>query len=225
MPAAIIGKKIGMTRLYDDNGKNVPVTVIQAGPCFVSQLKTNDVDGYSAVQLAYGDVKPRNSTNPMIAHDFKAGLSPKREHREFRVSEEALAEMELGQEIKVDVFDSIKFVDVVGTSKGKGFAGVMKRWGYKGQLASHGVERKHRSPGSIGGRSAYLGGGRPKKGIKMPGRLGGERVTVRSMKVLRTDKEKNLLLIQGPVPGPKNGIVLVTEAKRLFKRKARLLEA
>ncbi len=225
MPAAIIGKKIGMTRLYDDNGKNVPVTVIQAGPCFVSQLKTNDVDGYSAIQLAYGDVKPRNSTNPVIAHDFKAGLSPKREHREFRVSEEALAEMELGQEIKVDVFDSIKFVDVVGTSKGKGFAGVVKRWGFKGQLASHGVERKHRSPGSIGGRSAYLGGGRPKKGIKMPGRLGGERVTVRSMKVLRTDKEKNLLLIQGPVPGPKNGIVLVTEAKRLFKRKARLLEA
>src|SRR5690606_20090178 len=135
----------------------VPVTVIQAGPCYVSQVKTAETDGYSAVQLAFEDVKGRNSTFPVIGHDGKAGLSPKRVHREFRVDEQAAGALELGQAVNVDVFDEVRYVDVTGTSKGKGTAGVMKRHNFKGQPASHGTERKHRSPGSIGGRSTNRG--------------------------------------------------------------------
>ncbi|QDU71776.1 50S ribosomal protein L3 [Mucisphaera calidilacus] len=224
MPTAILGKKIGMTRYYDGDGNNVPVTVIEAGPCFVSQIKTEDTDGYHAVQIAYEDIRPSRSTLPEIGHDAKAGVSPKRFRREVR-SEEAVADLELGQSITVEAFESVKFVDVTGTSKGKGTAGVMKRHNFRGQEASHGVERKHRSPGSVGGRSSNLGTGKPKKGIRMAGRMGNERVTVRSLPVVGIDKERNLLLVKGPIPGPKSGLVMVREAKRLFKRKARQLEA
>ncbi|MEM0915859.1 MAG: 50S ribosomal protein L3 [Planctomycetota bacterium] len=221
MPKAILGKKIGMTRYYDADGKNVPVTVVEAGPCVVSQLKTEESDGYCAVQLAFEDVRGRNSTMPVIGHDAKAGAGPKRHHREIRCDDAKEVESyELGQAIAADAFEKVKYVDVTGTSKGKGTAGVMKRHGFKGQEASHGVERKHRSPGSVGGRSAYLGGGRPKKGIRMAGRMGNEKVTVRSLPIVGIDKERNLLLIKGPVPGSKNGLVFIREAKRLYKRKA-----
>lgn len=225
MASAILGTKVGMTRLFDDEGKNIPVTVIQAGPCFVSQLKTSETDGYEAIQIAFGDIKGRNSTFPLIGHDAKAGLGPKRTHREVRLAEGEAAEYELGQEISVEVFESVKFVDVIGTSKGKGFQGPMKRHGFAGQEASHGVERKHRSPGSIGGRSSNLGTGKPKKGIRMGGRMGGERVTVRSVQVVGIDKEKGLLLVKGPVPGANSGLLVVREAVRLYKDKARIAKA
>ena len=223
MAKAILGRKIGMTRLFDEDGQNVPVTIVEAGPCFVSQIKTAETDGYSALQLAYGDLKPRNSTFQLIGHDAKAGIAPKRFHREIRVDD---AEgVELGQEVNVESFEGVLFVDVTATSKGKGFQGGMKRHGFGGQEASHGVERKHRSPGSIGGRSSNLGTGKPKKGIRMAGHMGNEKVTVRSLKVVGIDKDKNLLLIKGPVPGPKQGLIFVREAKRLFKGKAKLVAA
>lgn len=225
MPKAILGRKIGMTRYFDADGVNVPVTVVEAGPCFVSQVKTAETDGYEAVQLAYGDVKARSSTFQLIGHDAKAGVSPKRTHREVRLAEGESAAYELGQRVEVDAFEGIKFVDVTGVSKGKGFQGAMKRHGFGGQEASHGVERKHRSPGSIGGRSSNLGTGKPKRGIRMAGHMGAEKVTVRSLKVVGVDKEKNLLLIKGPVPGAKQGLLYIREAKRLFKGKAALVAA
>lgn len=225
MPKAILGRKIGMTRLYDDDGNNVPVTVIEAGPCFVSQIKTQETDGYDAIQMAFEDVKARNSTFQVIGHDAKAGIAPKRFHREIRLDESEVAEYEAGQEINAEAFESVVFVDVTGFSKGKGFQGAMKRHGFAGQEASHGVERKHRSPGSIGGRSSNLGGGTIKKGIRMAGHMGAENVTVRSLKVVGIDKDKNLLLVQGPVPGPKQGLIFIREAKRLYKGKAKLAAA
>ena len=221
MATAILGKKIGMTRYYDAEGRNVPVTVIQAGPCFVSQIKTPETDGYDAIQIAFEDVKARNSTFPLIGHDAKAGLGSKRFHREIRLQEGEAAGYEAGQEINVEAFEEIKYVDVIGTSKGKGTQGAMKRHGFKGQEASHGVERKHRSPGSIGGRSSNLGTGKPKKGIRMAGRMGNERVTVRSVEVIGIDKEQGLLLVKGPVPGANKGMLMVREATRLYKRKAK----
>ena len=225
MATAILGRKVGMTRLYDDDGKNIPVTVIQAGPCFVSQVKTSETDGYEAIQLAFEDIKGRNSTFPLIAHDAKAGLAPKRVHREVRLGEGEAVEYELGQEIKVDTFAETKFVDIIGTSKGKGFAGVMKRHGFKGKEATHGVKRRHRSPGSVSGRSSNLGTGSPKKGIRMAGRMGGERVTCRSVQIVGIDEEKGLLLVKGPIPGPNKGLIYVQEAKRLYKQKARIAKA
>jgi len=214
-----------MTRLYDGEGKNIPVTVIQAGPCFVSQVKTSETDGYDAVQLAFEDIKGRSSTFQLIGHDAKAGLSPKRFHREVRLTEGEVAGYELGQQINVDVFADTKFVDIIGTSKGKGFQGPMKRHGFKGKEATHGVERKHRSPGSIGGRSSNLGTGKPKKGIRMAGRMGDEQVTCRSVLVVGIDAEKGLLLVKGPVPGANKGLIYVREATRLYKQKARLAKA
>lgn len=225
MANAILGRKIGMTRLYDDDGNNVPVTVIEAGPCYVAQVKTAENDGYDAVQLAFGDKKARNSTFPLIGHDAKAGLTPKRFRREVRLEDGAAAGYEAGQPVTVEVFADVKFCDVIGTSKGKGFQGAMKRHNFAGLEASHGVERKHRSPGSIGGRSSNLGTGKPKKGIRMAGHMGAEQVTVRALKVLGIDKEKNLLLIQGPVPGPKQGLVFIREAVRLYKGKAKIAKA
>lgn len=227
MTAAIIGRKVGMTRLYDDEGNNVPVTVIQAGPCYVSQLKTQATDGYAALQLAYEDVKGRNSTFQLIGHDAQAGVTPKRFHREVRLDgDDAAGDYQLGQAITVEAFEGVPFVDVVGTSKGKGYAGVMKRYGFKGQGASHGVERKHRSPGSIAGHATNRGfSGRPKKGKRMSGHLGSDRVTVRSLPVVGIDKDSNLLLVKGPVPGAKQSLVMIRAAKRLYKRKAKLAKA
>jgi len=226
MAAAILGKKIGMTRYYTEEGVNVPVTVVQAGPCTVSQVKTPDADGYAAIQLAFDEVKPRRSTQPIIGHDAKAGVGPQRFHREFRVSEDELANYELGQQVTVEQFESILYVDVTGTSKGKGFAGTMKRHNFKGQLASHGVERKHRSPGSIGGHALNAGGsGGLKKGKKMAGQMGNVRTTVRSLDIVAVDKDKNLLLIKGPVPGANRGLLIVREAGRLYRNKAAKVKA
>jgi len=220
MPASLIGRKVGMTRVYDDKGRNVPVTVIVAGPCLISQIKSVESDGYTAIQMAFEDIKGRRSTFPLIGHDAKAGLGPKRFHREARCSEEELAGYELGQTLGVEVFDGVKYVDVQGVSKGKGFAGGMKRWGFKGQPASHGTERKHRSPGSVGGRSSNLGTGKPKKGIRMAGHLGSASVSTRSLEVVGMDKEKNLIWVKGPVPGPAKGLLEIRKAVRLSKTKA-----
>lgn len=223
MSKAILGKKIGMTRLFTAEGASVPVTVVQAGPCFVSQVKTPEVDGYSAIQLGFDEVKPRNSTIPLIGHDAKAGIAPQRFHREVRVSDTAA--YKAGQVVDAAVLDGVMFVDVTGTSKGKGFQGAMKRHGFKGMCASHGTERKHRSPGSIAGRASNRGWGSPKKGIRMPGRMGGDQVTTRNIKLFGIDKDKGLLLLQGAVPGGKNGLLFIKEAKRLWKQKAKLVAA
>ena len=220
---ALIGRKIGMTRFFTESGENVPVTVIQAGPCVVTQVKTEDTDGYSAVQLGFEEVKARRSTMPVIGHDHRANSAPLGVHREFRVDD---ADVELGDRLDVSVFEDTKFVDVVGTSKGKGFQGGMKRHNFRGLEASHGVKRKHRHPGSIGGHSSNLGTGpKIKKGKRMAGHMGHERVTVRSLEVISIDPEKNLILVKGPVPGPANGIVMVRGAVRLYKTKARIAKA
>ncbi len=222
MPAALLGRKIGMTRWFTADGTNIPVTVIQAGPCAVTQVKTTAADGYSAVQLAFEDVRPRRSTIPVMGHDAKAGITPKRFHREVRLADDAAAgEYELGQSVDVSVFEGVKYVDVTGISKGKGFAGVMKRHHFKGLPASHGTERKHRSAGSIGGHATDLGTGpKVKKGKRMAGRMGGVRVTIRSLDVVSIDPHRHLLMVKGAVPGPNRGLVFIRDAKRLYRRKA-----
>ena len=224
MPTAILGRKVGMTRIFDGSERNVPVTVVEAGPCFISQIKSEATDGYNAVQLAYEDVTPRNSSFPLIGHDGKAGLTPKRHHREIRLGENELDDYELGQALKADAFEGIHFVDVTGQSKGKGFQGPMKRHNFKGQPATHGVKRVHRSSGSIGPVSSAMGTGSNKKGIRMAGQMGNRQVTVRSLPLVAVDTERNLLLIKGPVPGPKRGVLMVREAKRLYRAKAKQLE-
>ncbi len=224
--ATLLGKKIGMTRVYDASGKQVPVTVIEIGPCYVSQIKTTESDGYAAVQIAYGEVKPRRSTVPLIGHDAKAGVGPKRLHREFRCTDEEAAGFDLGQELTVELLADVLYVDVSGTSKGKGYQGVMKRHNFKGQLQTHGVERKHRSPGSISAYGACAGSpGGLKKGKKMAGQMGNERVTVRSLDVVEVDKDKGLLLVKGPVPGHNNGVLEIRPAIRLSRSKALLAKA
>ncbi|MBU3683100.1 MAG: 50S ribosomal protein L3 [Phycisphaerales bacterium] len=220
----ILGRKIGMTRFFRPDGTNIPVTVIQAGPCVVTQVKTSETDGYAAVQIAFDDMKPRNSTQAMIGHDAKAGAAPKRAHRELRLATDADAQaFTLGQEIKVDTLGELKFVDIVGTSKGKGFAGVMKRHNFKGMCATHGTERKHRTPGSIGSHGTDRGhGAKIKKGKRMAGRMGDEQVTVRSLDVVKLDPENNILLVKGAVPGANDGLLLIKTPSRLYKRKVRI---
>jgi large subunit ribosomal protein L3 len=227
MPAALLGKKIGMTRYYTEDGVNVPVTVIEAGPCVVTQVKTTETDGYAAVQVGFGDVKPRRSTMPVIGHDAKAGATPKRDHRELRLdSDDDAGAYELGQTLDVSVFEGERYVDVIGMSKGKGFQGHMKRHNFRGQLASHGVERKHRSAGSIGGHATNLGTGpKLKKGKRMAGHMGDERVTMRSLDVISIDPGRNLLLVKGPVPGPKGSVVFIRTSKRLNRQKAKAAKA
>lgn len=213
MIPALLGKKVGMTRIFDEDGTAIPVTVVEAGPCTVLQVKTADgKDGYHAVQLGLDDVKPHRSTLPAIGHARKAQSSPKRFIREIRL--EGPVEQEIGDTVTVELFQEaeVKWVDVIGLTKGRGFQGVMKRHQFGGQQASHGVERKHRSPGSICGRGTDLGGGRPKKGIRMAGRMGGKRKTVRNQKLVGCDPEHNLLLVRGPVPGPKGSYVIVRKA-------------
>ncbi|HYF15270.1 MAG TPA: 50S ribosomal protein L3 [Phycisphaerales bacterium] len=222
MSFLMMGKKLGMTRVYTDKGAAVPVTVIQVDGNVVTQIRSRDKDGYDAVQVGYGDVHARNSTIPMIGHDAKAGASPKRHHREFRVDANDAAGFQLGQALDVDLFGKVAYVDVAGRSKGKGFAGVMKRWHFKGMFASHGTERKHRSPGSIGSLCSNRGyGGGLAKGKKMAGHMGDERVTVRSLDVVRVDPERKLLLVKGPVPGATNGTLEIRPAVRLYKTKAK----
>ena len=222
MPA-LLGRKIGMTRWFKEDGTNVPVTVIVAGPCTVTQIKRTETDGYSAVQLGFEDIKPRRTTMPLIGHDAKAGTTPKRCHRELRLADDdAVADFELGQRIDVTNFEGVKYVDIVGTGKGKGFAGVMKRHNFRGLEASHGVERKHRSPGSIGGHATDLGTGpKVKKGKRMAGHMGAKRVTARSLDIIAIDAERNLLMVKGPVPGPNRGILFIRDAKRLNRSKTR----
>ena len=221
MGVQLIGIKKGMTRVYAADGSIVPVTVVEVTPNVVTQVKAADgPDGYAAVQVGGLEMKARNSTIPMIGHDAKAGAAPKREHAEFR-NEDGQA-YELGQTLTVAAFEGVAYVDVTGTSKGKGFQGTMKRHGFKGQQASHGVERKHRSPGSIGAMATNRGfSGKLKKGKRMAGQMGNDRCTMRSLELVRIDADRNLLLIKGAVPGSNNGTILVRPAVRLNRSKSK----
>jgi large subunit ribosomal protein L3 len=205
----VLGEKLGMTQVFDDEGRIVPVTVVQAGPCVVTRVRTPDADGYSAVQLGFGQIDPRKVNKPTAGHFEKAGVTPRRHLVELRTDD--AAEYELGQEITVEVFEAGQRVDVTGRSKGKGTAGVMKRHGFKGLSASHGTQRKHRSPGSIGGCATP---GRVFKGLRMAGRHGNTRTTVQNLTVHAIDAEKGLLLIKGAVPGPNGGLILVRSAAK-----------
>lgn len=208
--AMLLGKKVGMTQVYDESGKLLPVTVIQAGPCTVMQVKTKETDGYNAVQLGFDDVKPSRRKNPEVGHAKKANATPKKLLREMRLSDDAEPEFKAGDSVTVSVFAENKFVDVVGTSKGKGFAGVMKRHGFSGFPASHGTERKHRAPGSISSFASDAGhGGNLKKGKKMAGHMGHCRVTTKGHSLVAIDEEKNLLVVKGSVSGPAGGYVIV----------------
>ncbi|SHE44180.1 50S ribosomal protein L3 [Streptoalloteichus hindustanus] len=205
----ILGTKLGMTQVFDENNRVVPVTVVKAGPCVVTEIRTPEKDGYSAVQLAFGAIDPRKVNKPRAGHFAKAGVTPRRHLVELRTAD--AGEYELGQELTAEVFEAGSVVDVTGTSKGKGYAGVMKRHGFGGLGASHGTQRKHRSPGSIGGCATP---GRVFKGVRMAGRMGHERVTTQNLTVHQVDGESGLLLIKGAVPGPKGGLVLVKTAAK-----------
>jgi large subunit ribosomal protein L3 len=205
----ILGTKLGMTQVFDENNRVVPVTVVQAGPNVVTQVRTPEKDGYTAVQLAFGAIDPRKVNKPRTGHFAKAGTTPRRHVVELRTSD--AGEYEVGQEIGADVFAAGALVDIVGTSKGKGTAGVMKRHGFKGLGASHGTQRKHRSPGSIGGCATP---GRVFKGLRMAGRMGNARTTTQNLTVHRVDADNGLLLIKGAVPGPKGGLLLVKTAAK-----------
>lgn len=205
----LIGEKLGMTQVWNDENQVVPVTVIQAGPCVVTQVRTQVTDGYSAVQLAYGAVDPRRVNMPDAGHFKKAGVTPRKHIAEIRTTD--AVEYTVGQEVGPSVFDAGQLVDVTATSRGKGFAGAMKRHGFHGLRASHGVQRKHRSPGSVGAGTTP---GRTYRGQKMPGRMGGERVTTQNLTVYRVDAEKNLLFIKGAVPGPIGSMVIVRSASK-----------
>lgn len=204
----LLGKKIGMTQIYDKSGRLTSVTVIQAGPCKVMQVKTPETDGYSALQLGLDDVKASRVKKPLEGHAKKANTTPKRFVREWRLTDKDQPDYAAGDEIGVASFADIKIVDVCGTSKGKGYAGVMKRHGFGGFPASHGTERKHRAPGSISSHASDAGhGGNVKKGKRMAGRMGGARVTSKHHKLISIDEEKNLLVVKGAVPGPSGGYV------------------
>lgn len=201
----ILGTKLGMTQIFTDDSRAVPVTVIQAGPCRVVQVKTKERDGYEAVQLAFGEARKGKSNKPTVGHFDGAGLKRPMLHL-VELRTEAASGYELGQEIKVDIFQPGEHTDVVGVSKGKGFAGTMKRHGFGGMGASHGTERKHRSPGAIG---ACATPSRVFRGTRMAGQMGNERVTVLNLEVVESDPERNLLLLKGAVPGPTGGLVMV----------------
>jgi len=206
MIASILGKKLGMTQVFSPDGRVIPVTVVQAGPCIVTQIKTEEADGYTAVQVGFGDIKERKVNKPMAGHFQKGGVAPRRYLREFRV--DTTEGLEVGQEIKVDVFKPGDEVAVTGISKGKGFAGVVKRYHFHGGPASHG-SMTHRKPQSAGATDAA----RTFKGTKRPGHMGAERVTQSGLKVVRVDAEKNLLLIKGAVPGATGGLLTVVRKK------------
>ena len=205
----ILGTKLGMTQLWDENNKVVPVTVIQAGPCVVTQVRTPETDGYSAVQLGYGALKAKKVTKPSAGHFAKADVTPRKHLVEFRTAD--ASEYTLGQEITAELFADGQIVDVTGTSKGKGTAGVMKRHGYAGLRASHGVHRKHRAPGSIGGAATP---GRGVKGKRMAGRMGNDKVTVQNLQIHAVDADKGLLLVRGAVPGNNGSLVVVRSAAK-----------
>jgi large subunit ribosomal protein L3 len=206
---AVLGTKLGMTQVWDEAGRLVPVTVVQVGTNVVTQVRSADTDGYVAVQLAYGPIDPRKVTQPLKGHFEKAGVTPRRHVTEIRTSD--AAEFTLGQEITADAFTAGQVVDVAGTTKGKGTAGVMKRHGFSGVGASHGAHRNHRKPGSIGGASTPS---RVFKGLRMAGRMGHVRQTTQNLTVHAVDAERGLLLVKGAVPGPKGGVVLVRSAAK-----------
>lgn len=204
--SGIIGRKISMTRVFDENGKSVPVTVIDAGPCFVTQIKTSETDGYNALQLAFEDKKEKNTTKSQLKHFAKAGVTPKRVVKEFRSMDKA-DKYNPGDTIKVDVFKEGEKVTVSGWSKGKGFQGVVKRYGFAGGPKSHGQSDRLRAPGSIGQSSSPS---RVFKGVKMGGRMGNQKVTLKNRRVVKIFEEKNMIMIEGAVPGARNGLVIIT---------------
>jgi len=205
---AILGEKLGMTQVFDDQARAIPVTVIKAGPCRVVQVKTPETDGYGAIQIAYREMPEHKATKPMAGHFAKAGVTPHRHLVEIRVDDPG--SYKVGQEISVaDVLEAGKRADVAGVTRGKGFSGVMKRHNFAGQGASHGAHRVHRAPGSIG---ACATPARVFKGMRMPGRMGGEKQTVLNLEVVQVDAERALLMVKGAVPGTKGSVVLVREA-------------
>ena len=205
----ILGRKLGMTQVWDEENRVIPVTVIQAGPCHVTQLKTPERDGYAAVQIAFGETKAGRLSRPELGHLSAAGVGPSKHLVELRVDD--LADYAVGQAIAADVFTTGDRVDVTGVSKGKGFAGVMKRHNFKGQGASHGNHKKHRSPGSIG---ACATPARVFKGLKMAGRMGHEQVTTQNLQIVASDPERELVLVRSAVPGPRGGVVIIRTATK-----------
>jgi large subunit ribosomal protein L3 len=204
--SGLIGKKIGMTSIFDENGKNIPCTVLEVGPCVVTQIRTKEKEGYDAIQIAYEDKKDKHTTGALKGHFAKAGVSPKRIVREFSRFEEGHRK-QLGDVISVDVFEEGEFIDIVGTSKGKGFQGVVKRYNFRGvNDATHGQHNRLRAPGSIGA-SSYPS--RVFKGMRMAGRTGGNRVKVINLQILKIIPEKNLIVVKGAVPGPKNSFIII----------------
>ena len=207
MQKAIIGKKLGMTQLFDEKGNVIPVTVVEAGPCVVSQKKTVETDGYEAVQVGYGDLKVSKVNKPMKGHFEKADVAPKKYLREFRLAD--ISTLNVGDIIKADTFAEGDKVDVVGTSKGKGTAGVIKRWNFGRLKETHGTGPVHRHAGSLGACSSPS---RVFKGKKLAGHLGSERVTVQNLSVVKVDAENNIIAIKGAIPGPKGGIVTIADS-------------
>jgi large subunit ribosomal protein L3 len=202
--SGLIGRKIGMTSLFDENGKNIPCTVIEAGPCVVTQVRTEEVDGYTSVQLGFDDAKEKNVSKALLGHFKKAGVTPKKKLVEFYGFD---SEVKLGDSITVDHFEEGEYIAITGTSKGKGFQGVVKRHGFRGVGdATHGQHNRLRAPGSIGAASYPA---RVFKGMRMAGQMGNEQVTVENLQVLKVDAEKNLLVVKGSVPGPKNAYLII----------------
>ena len=211
----VLGEKLGMTQVWDADNRLVPVTVVKAGPCVVTQVRSGDADGYDAVQIAFGAIDPRKVNKPMTGHFEKAGVTPRRHLTEIRTSD--AAEYALGQELAVDTFAAGEEIDVTGTTKGKGFAGVMKRHGFHGVGASHGAHKNHRKPGSIG---ACATPGRVFKGVRMAGRMGSDTVTTQNITVHAVDAEKGLILLKGAVPGPKGGLLVLRSAAKRAQKEA-----
>ena len=209
MLKGLIGRKIGMTQIFDESGRAIPVTLLEAGPCFVSQVKTAETDGYSAVQLAFGEVKPKRLSKAELGHLKTNNLPPVRVLREFRTKK--LEDINPGDELKASVFAAGEYVDVIGTSKGKGFAGAMKRHGFHGGPKSHGQSDRQRSPGSSGSGTTP---GRVYKGKRRPGHMGDVQVTSSHIRVAMVDPERNLIAVQGSVPGAKGGTVVIKEARK-----------
>ncbi len=214
----ILGKKVGMTQVFDESGEVIPVTIIEAGPCFVTQKKTVGQDGYAAIQLGFEEVKPKRLTQPQQGHLRRNNLPPLRHLREIRMSEGEIEDYEEGQKISISIFEVGEIVDVVGISKGRGFTGVMKRYGFGGGPKTRGQSDRQRSPGSIGQGTTP---GRVYKGKRMPGRMGNQRVSAQSLQVVLVDPQRNLLAVKGSVPGVSNGLLLIKEARKtaLVKKK------
>lgn len=211
MRPGLLGRKVGMTQIYDEKGTAVPVTVLECGPCTVLQIRTPDHDGYAALQLGFVDRKRKSATQSERGHARKVNAEPKRFVREIRQSA-AIEGIDAGQTLTVDVFKEVPSVDVTGTSKGRGYAGVMKRHGFRGLRASHGVKRMHRHPGSSGPSADPA---RTRKGIQKPGQFGNDRVTVRNLKVVKIDESNNLLLVRGAVPGPNGGFLMIRQTNKV----------